>query len=234
MGAGRPKFRIWLVMLAASKKNTTSGNFSCRRLRSRSVYSAVEPCSSGFSEIRMSPSPDADGRVVAERQVEAAVGDADVVDDGVDLARRNHLPDLALDIREDLSRSSRCACRRAPARAAASGRNPPWGRNRCRSSAARHSDPATNSAEARQHRAAVIQAPVQQRRVGRPHQLEAPVEEVVRAPDEALAAGRFAVLARARRASPPAAACSAPWSGPGCATGSTTPSWRTPPPSPAA
>ena len=28
MGAGRPKFRIWLVMLAASKKNVTSGNFS--------------------------------------------------------------------------------------------------------------------------------------------------------------------------------------------------------------
>ena len=36
-GAGSPKFRIWLVMLAGSKKNTTSGNFSWSRFRRRSV-----------------------------------------------------------------------------------------------------------------------------------------------------------------------------------------------------
>ena len=34
IGAGRPKFRIWFVMFAGSKKNTMSGNFSVSRLRS--------------------------------------------------------------------------------------------------------------------------------------------------------------------------------------------------------
>ena len=167
MGAGRPKFRIWLVMLAASKKNATSGNFSCRRLRRRSMYSAVGPCSSASSEIRMSPSPAPDRGAVAEGQVEAAVGKADVVDDGVDLARRNHLPDLVFDRGEDDSRSPRCACPRARARAAASGRNPPWGRNRGRSSgpgtASRRRKPRSRPAPAprwSRHQS-------QQRRVGR-------------------------------------------------------------------
>ena len=39
--------------------------------------------------------------VIAEGQVEAAVRNADVVDDGIDLPRRDHFADLALDVGED-------------------------------------------------------------------------------------------------------------------------------------
>ena len=51
--------------------------------------------------------------------------------------------------------------------------------------------------EAGQHRRAMIEAPVQQRGVGGAHQLEAPVEQVVHAPDEALAARRSPCSPRA-------------------------------------
>jgi len=44
---------------------------------------------------------DAQSRVVAECQVETARGDADVIDDVIDLARRDDLADLVFDIGED-------------------------------------------------------------------------------------------------------------------------------------
>ena len=45
---------------------------------------------------------DAEGRAVAEGEVEAAVGHADVVDDVLDFARRNDLADFVFDFGEDL------------------------------------------------------------------------------------------------------------------------------------
>ena len=58
-----------------------------------------------------------------------------------------------------------------------------------------HQGAGDEDAESGQHGPAVIERPVQQPGVGRPHHLESPVEEVMHAPDDALAARRFAVRA---------------------------------------
>ena len=87
MGAGSPKFRIWLVMLAASKKNTMSGNLVLQALAQTVGVVGGGTVLLAFERNQNVAVAHADGRAVAERQVEAAVGNADVVDNGVDLAR---------------------------------------------------------------------------------------------------------------------------------------------------
>ena len=46
----------------------------------------------------------ADGRTVAEGEIEPAVGDPDVVDDRIDLAGRNDTADFIFDVSEDYFR----------------------------------------------------------------------------------------------------------------------------------
>ena len=55
MGAGMPKFRIWLTMSGAEKKKSMSGNFWCSCVRSVRTYPAVGWWPS-FSATRISPS----------------------------------------------------------------------------------------------------------------------------------------------------------------------------------
>jgi hypothetical protein len=54
-----------------------------------------------LSAIRISPSAGGHERAVAQRQVDAAVGDADVVEEGIDLLRRDVALDHLFDARED-------------------------------------------------------------------------------------------------------------------------------------
>ncbi len=64
---------------------------------------------------------DADGRAVGEGEIVGACRQADVVDDQVEVARRDGFPDLVLDLLEQAARSPRCACRPGRGRGAADG-----------------------------------------------------------------------------------------------------------------
>ena len=185
-----------------------------------------------FSEIRMSPSLDAERRAVAERQVEAAVGNPDVVDDVLDLRAAESPAGSRPRSPRRSARSSPGACPPERARAVASARNPRSGRSRARS-AAPGQRPDHKQREARQHRRAMIQAPVQQRRVRRAHQLEAPVEDpvcthqIIPLPPSACSPARVQLHLGAQHVVHHGRESA-------FARGNTTPSSRTPPPSPAA
>ena len=64
----------------AGRRTSSSGNRSRRILRSRATYAGVGACFSGLSATRISPSAADSDRGVAEGQVDAAAGNADVVD----------------------------------------------------------------------------------------------------------------------------------------------------------
>ena len=77
--AGRPKFRIWVTMSAGWKKNSTPGNAS--RQLSRSCVDVVGGRAmallQGDQDFRVER---ADGAGIAVGQVDAAIGQADVVE----------------------------------------------------------------------------------------------------------------------------------------------------------
>ena len=86
------------MILAGSKKKVASGNFRRRSLaqfdgvrRGRTVVVGLE----GNQDIAVAGAHGAD---IAERQVETAERDADVVDDGVDFVRWDDVPDLIVDL----------------------------------------------------------------------------------------------------------------------------------------
>ena len=173
MGAGRPKFRIWLVILAASKKNVTSGEFLVEAfsqligvLGDRTVLLALKR----NQDVAIIAS---DGRAVAEGEVEAAEGNTDVVDDGVDFARRNHLADFVIDIGEDQLRSSsmRVPTGRPsvqPQLAGIHGRKEILTHERDQAQRADH-----EHGEHGQYQAAMLERPIQQARISGSHPLEA-------------------------------------------------------------
>ena len=96
IGAGSPKLRIWLTMSAGMNENWTPGNSLTRRMpqvvhvvRGRAVILRQRHHDVGVAG--------ADRRRVAVGQVEAAVGQADVVDDPAHLVVRHHLADHPFD-----------------------------------------------------------------------------------------------------------------------------------------
>src|ERR1017187_8519623 len=135
---------------------------------------------------------DAERRAVSEGEIETAGGDADVVDDVLDFLGRHHLADFVFDGGEDLlGFFDAGAGGRARVETHGAGIHR---RKEIASDQRRKAQGAGDKQEeAAQHRQAVIHAPAQQRTVGRPHQLEAPVEDIMRAPDQTRAA--FRVLA---------------------------------------
>ena len=97
MGAGRPKFKIWLVMLAGWKKKTMSGNFSRRRLRSSHFVIA-----GGAVFLLVQRNQDfavgaGDGRDVALGDAGQLLGMPMLSMSSVDLVRRDDVADFAFD-----------------------------------------------------------------------------------------------------------------------------------------
>ncbi len=80
IGAGRPKLRIWLTMSAGRNEKLTPGRFF-RRAASSCSTSTPERPASGFSDTRISASAGANRQRRIVGQVNAADGQANVVDD---------------------------------------------------------------------------------------------------------------------------------------------------------
>ena len=96
IGEGRPKFRIWLTMSAGRNEKSTPGNCS-RQLQAQIMdilfrRSMVRVQADQNVGVRRSG-----GGGIAVGEVDAAVGQADVVDDAGDFARWNLLTYEALD-----------------------------------------------------------------------------------------------------------------------------------------
>ena len=130
MGALMPKFRIWLTMSAGWKKNSMPGKCLGQFLaqlgdvtRRRAMVLLVERA----EDFHVGG---ADGAVVGVGRVDAAVGQADVVDDRADLLRRDLRADELLDLIGGVGRfldargRCGCACAGGTARRPRSGRNP--------------------------------------------------------------------------------------------------------------
>ena len=193
-------------MSAGWKKNTRSGKRSRRIVRRRETYPSV-----GAVMLRIQRDEDLavgrrDDRGVAERQVDAAAGDADVVDDHLDLVGRDRLADHRLDLGVAAPRSPRCACRRGSARAGGTARRRRWGRSPCRAAGRCRATapPARRSRRRRSARWSSAQASA--RAIGALEALEVAVEALVDGPDPA-AVGRPGVRAGAGAPRPGAGSC---------------------------
>ena len=150
--------------------------------------------------------------IVAVSQVESAVGEPDVVDDGIHFAGGMVLR-ISRSIR---TKSSLTLFQARPRRGARVQPHLP-GIHRGEEVAADKTGQAQRAGdenrESGQHRSPMAEAPVEQAMVRLAHVLEPVIEKVVNGPDDPFPAGCFAVLRPARTTSPPAAAGSAPWSG---------------------
>ena len=170
-----------------------------------------------------------DVRHVALREAAPGVRDPDVVEDGVDLAGRQRVANLLLDVGEPelglLDARSRRRARVQP--------HLP-GVHVGEEVAADHRDQQQRSERHRQNPistgARLAERQVQQAHVAIAQPLEQPVHAAMEAPEKP----RAAVPAGVVQPRPRCAAGSAPSSAPAFATAGTTPSSRTPPPSPAA
>ena len=80
MGAGRPKSKIWLVMLAGGKKNVASGNLSCRAWRSL-PHVKLGTTLAGPKRVEDVAVGIGNYRTIGEAEIDAAIRDVDVVED---------------------------------------------------------------------------------------------------------------------------------------------------------
>ncbi len=106
MGAGSPKFRIWPTISAGWKKKVKVGKFA---LQARADFADIIGGGAVLAGVQRNQDfavEGADGGGVAERDVEAAVGQADVVENVGQLGGRNHLADGIFHLREYCSVSS--------------------------------------------------------------------------------------------------------------------------------
>ena len=95
------------------KEELHAGKRGGNRRRRSAMCSAVGVCFF-FSEMRISPSIGSDGRRVAQRDVDAAVGQPDVVQHHIDLIVADDLANLVLDAGEVLLRLLELGARRGP------------------------------------------------------------------------------------------------------------------------
>ena len=151
IGAGEPKFRIWLTMSAGGNENVTPG----KRLRQHfaQLLDVLGRRRVAFLERDLDVAVlRADDAGVVVGQVDARDRQADVVDHRLDLLRRNDFADAPSARRRTGSRLPRRACRPACARASGSGRHRPTGRNSGRGTAAARTNRARTQGSTRRTR----------------------------------------------------------------------------------
>ncbi len=93
IGAGTPKFKIWLTISAGWKKNCVLGNSAVNFSLRSAMYAGVVVLCSGFSPIRYFCIRASDRSIVAVRHVQRAVRKPDVVHDISEFAGRYFAPD---------------------------------------------------------------------------------------------------------------------------------------------
>ena len=230
MGAGSPKFRIWLTISAGRERKRHAQETPAAAAGASHARNRPSGGGPALRQTIMSASDGADGRRIAVGEIDAAVGQADVVDDVADLLGRD-LPRMRL-LHQIAKRA--VSSMRVPVRARTCNLNWPASTAGKKSWPSNGTSSATETAHSHRKPSRKMRRWCRQRSshrmVALAETFEALLESNLHANQRiAASAGRMASLRLRARA-----AGTSPWWEPASAKADTKPAWRTPPLPPAA